>query len=246
MNNYAGSKQLVSIVEGAIACAYRARSGIPDSSDVLWMRGMSSHRVRHLLNRLCAHGPMGYLEVGTWTGSTLCSALYGNQAAEGVAIDNFSEFGEQLDPKRELLANLERFGPELGPHRLIEGDCLTVPLSALERRFNVFFYDGNHELLPTARAIQRFVPFMQSPFILVVDDWELNEEVSRGAQLALRSLRVHGAWHLPSRHGFHEGVAVFVLEAAASSLASLAWRLRSRLSRRSMLGPLVVPTEVPS
>jgi hypothetical protein len=246
MNTYAGSQQLVRIVEAAINCAYRARSGIPASSEVLWMRGMSSHRVRHFLNHLCAHGPMGYLEVGTWTGSTLCSALYGNQEAEAVAIDNFSEFTEQFDPKRELLANLERFGPQLGPHRLIEGDCLTIPLGAIDRRFNVFFYDGNHELLPTARAIERFVPLMHSPFILVVDDWELNDEVSRGTWLALRSLRTHGAWHLPSWHGFHEGVAAFVVEAPASSLASLACQLRSRLSRHASARRLVVPTEVPS
>ena len=65
--------------------------------EILAMPGMSGRCYRRFINNLVGFLPAsGYLEVGSWTGSTLCSAIFGNDV-QAVAIDNWSEFGGPAD-----------------------------------------------------------------------------------------------------------------------------------------------------
>src|SRR5262245_10810342 len=87
------------------------------------LEGMSGRRYRLFANALIRLIPNPrYLEVGVGAGSTLCSALAGNNI-RAVAIDNWSQFG---GPRGRLLENLTRFavGSEV---KLIERDFRTVP-----------------------------------------------------------------------------------------------------------------------
>ena len=77
--------------------------------DVLTMVGMSGGKYRHFINNLIRGLPNpSYLEVGCWTGSTLCSAISRNVRATG--IDNWSEFG---GPKDQFLANVKKYSLEI-------------------------------------------------------------------------------------------------------------------------------------
>ena len=59
-----------------------------DGYDVL---GLSSNKVRHLLNNLCNERGTVYADVGCYMGSTLFAALMGNSAVKAYAIDDFSD-----------------------------------------------------------------------------------------------------------------------------------------------------------
>ena len=77
--------------------------------DVLTMVGMSGGKYRHFINNLIRGLPNpSYLEVGCWTGSTLCSAISRNRV-RATGIDNWSEFG---GPKDKFLANVNQLVPE--------------------------------------------------------------------------------------------------------------------------------------
>jgi hypothetical protein len=56
------------------------------------MKGYSGKKTRHFYNNLLSIEDARYLEIGTWKGSTLYSAMYGNKA-QITYIDNWSQFG---------------------------------------------------------------------------------------------------------------------------------------------------------
>jgi hypothetical protein len=57
------------------------------------MSGMSGKKYRYFINTLVAAlGNARYLEIGTWTGSTACSAMSGNRLT-ALCVDNWSLFG---------------------------------------------------------------------------------------------------------------------------------------------------------
>lgn len=72
------------------------------TSEIIQLEGFSGTKTRHFYNNLLVDGAR-YLEIGTWKGSSVCSAMYGNKATV-VCIDNWSEFG---GPKDEFLVNFE-------------------------------------------------------------------------------------------------------------------------------------------
>ena len=74
------------------------------TNDIITMDGMSGTKTRHFYNNLLNTEDARYLEIGTWKGSSVCSAMCGNKA-KVVCIDNWSEFG---GPKAEFLVNFEK------------------------------------------------------------------------------------------------------------------------------------------
>ena len=75
------------------------------TNDIINMDGMSRTNTRHFYNNLLNSDDARYLEIGTWKGSSVCSAMCNNQA-KVICIDNWSEFG---GPKSEFLVNFEKF-----------------------------------------------------------------------------------------------------------------------------------------
>ena len=105
--------------------------------DVLTMVGMSGGKYRHFVNNLIRGLPNpSYLEVGCWTGSTLCSAISRNRV-RATGIDNWSEFG---GPKDQFLANVNQLVPEahVSGMRLRKLDIASLGT------FNVYLFDGPH------------------------------------------------------------------------------------------------------
>lgn len=143
------------------------------------MEGYSGQLTRHFYNNLLSYEGAKYLEVGTWKGSSLCAAIYGNNT-DTICIDNWSEFG---GPKAEFLDNLSKYKGENTVH-VIEQDCFEADLSAFPRR-NIFLYDGSHEEESHYKALIHFLPFMEDIFIYVVDDWNW-ECVRNGTERSIR------------------------------------------------------------
>ena len=136
-----------------------------NTNDIINMEGMSGTKTRHFYNNLLNTEDSRYLEIGTWKGSSVCSAMCGNKA-KVVCIDNWSEFG---GPKSEFLVNFEKFKGE-NQAIFIENDCYKVDVSKLPK-FNIYMYDGNHTNESHYRALLHYYNCLDDVFIFIVDDW---------------------------------------------------------------------------
>jgi hypothetical protein len=152
---------------------------------VLEMDGMSGRKYRLLINNLIACLPNArYLEIGTWSGSTLCSAVNGN-SVRATAIDNWSEFG---GPKAQFLRNLQRFKTPGADVSFLERDFRSVDFTSLGR-FNVYMFDGPHLAVDQFDGIGLVLPALEDEFILIVDDWN-HPPARQGTLKALHELNL--------------------------------------------------------
>ena len=110
-----------------------------------------------------------YVEVGTYHGTSLISAMLGNDG-DFVALDNWS-LGD--GSREQLEANLERFGLAA---TLLEGDAFEMLRGgALEARtVGVYYYDNGHEYEQQLDGMRLIEPYLASPALVIVDDtdWE--------------------------------------------------------------------------
>lgn len=155
--------QLIEHVKKCRKNAELSQSALP--KEVLELQGMSGQMTRHFYNNLCSLPHARYLEVGSWQGSTLISAMYGNDQAAAVAIDNWSEFG---GPRKQFDANVATHLPNSWV-KVVESDCFKANLG--DRKFNIYLYDGGHEYHEQRQAITYFYKYLEMPCILIVDDW---------------------------------------------------------------------------
>jgi Methyltransferase domain len=152
-------------LQNAFNAALAGRSDLDPA--VLQMDGMSGKTYRMLINNLIRRldNPR-YLEIGTWAGSTLCSAINRN-SVRATAIDNWSGFG---GPKAKFVANLERFKTPNASVTFLEQDFRTVDYTQLGR-FNVYMFDGPHGARDQFDGIAIVQPALDDEFVLIVDDW---------------------------------------------------------------------------
>jgi hypothetical protein len=153
------------------------------NSDILALSGMSGAKTRHFYNNLLQLEDARYLEVGTWKGSSVCSAMCGN-SAQVVCIDNWAEFG---GPKAEFLHNFEQF-KGANNAQFIESNAFKVNVAQLPK-FNIYMYDGDHSQNAHRLALTHFINAMDDVFIFVVDDWNW-DKVRRGTRQAIQELKL--------------------------------------------------------
>jgi len=135
--------------------------------EILAMSGMSGRKYRRLINRMIsqARSPR-YLEVGSWAGSTACSAIHGNRV-EITCIDNWSEFG---GPKDVFLSNIRAASNPGVAFSFIESDYRKVDFKGIGP-FNVYLFDGPHSRQDQYDGIRLAQPALADTFVLIVDDW---------------------------------------------------------------------------
>ena len=153
------------------------------TNDIITMEGMSGIKTRHFYNNLLNTEDARYLEIGTWKGSSVCSAMCYNKA-KVVCIDNWSEFG---GPKYEFIVNFLKFKGE-NDAIFIENDCYKVDVSVLPK-FNIYMYDGNHTNESHYNALLHYYNCLDDIFIFIVDDWNW-EEVRDGTINAIKKLNL--------------------------------------------------------
>lgn len=156
-----------------------AEQGKPDLPDALanFEGGLSSPKVRRLLNALCQQPDTRYLEIGVHTGSTFIPAMYGNKAP-ATCIDNWQTFAGS---REQFKRNVKQWIP-LRKFTQIDGDCFAVELNGL-RDVSVFFYDGAHDRKSQYDAIKHFSDRLANRCVILVDDanWEEPREETKRA-----------------------------------------------------------------
>jgi SAM-dependent methyltransferase len=152
--------------------------------DLIEMGGMTGKKTRHLYNNLLNMPDARYLEIGTWNGSSLCSAIYGNTLKRVYAVDNWSQFG---GPKEEFFANLKKYS--MSTHvDFFETDFLKLDAKSMPK-FNVYLFDAGHEFDDHVNALKHMYDCLDDIFIFIVDDW--NWRTVRQATInAIQSLKM--------------------------------------------------------
>ena len=153
----------------------------PEGYDVL---GLSSNKVRHLLNNLCSERGTVYADVVCYMGSTLFAALYKNSAVNAYAIDDYSD--GIVKPKKKDLGN--KFDVENPVDEMVKnadkwmnldtsvGFCVKPVLQWLpnkEYRPDVIFYDGEVGDNMVAN-LEHLHEQAKDNYILVIDDANFN------------------------------------------------------------------------
>jgi hypothetical protein len=153
------------------------------TDEILAMDGMTGKKTRHFYNNIVNMADARYLEIGTWKGSSVCSAMCNNNATI-LCIDNWSEFG---GPKDEFLANYNKF-KGVSNARFIEDDCFKIDTAELGK-YNIYMYDGNHTSDSHYKALEHYINCLDDIFIYIVDDWNARE-VREGTLSAINKLNL--------------------------------------------------------
>lgn len=141
------------------------------------VEGMLSLRKQQLLNlgfRLLAPGE-AYLEIGTYHGKSLLSAMLHNPERPVYAVDNFSEFateasGNSLD---KTLSNLAHYGLR-DKVVFYDADFRAVCTPEhLKHPVGMYFYDGAHDEASQYDGIRLVEPFLADNALVLIDDWRL-------------------------------------------------------------------------
>lgn len=139
------------------------------NTKALSIEGMSSSKIRNLLNKTLSCPKTRYLEIGCWRGATLYSALYNNNPEYVVAIDNFSEFDGDEQIFKE---NMSDIGIDF---TFLNCDCFTVDISQFDYKFNVYFYDGPHSKDDHEKALTYYYDALDDIFIYICDDFNWDD-----------------------------------------------------------------------
>jgi len=189
--------------------------------ELLEMKGMSGRQTRKFINAICSFKGTRYLEIGSWTGSTACSALC-NNSIEYTFVDNWSQFD---GPKDIFIQNIEKYKKN-STGSIIEQDCWDIDPNTLLKS-NVYLYDGNHGHHAQRKALTHFLPALDDEFIFMVDDWNLDrarwgtnkgiEENSLNVLYKHEILTTPDGSHPPpeksgAKSDWHNGFAIFVLK----------------------------------
>jgi hypothetical protein len=135
---------------------------------LLAFRGASGRRYRLFINTLIGSlDDARYMEIGSYTGSTLCATIAGNKVA-ALVIDNWSLFG---GPVKDFMHNVATYRTPAARVSVLETDFRQVDYRHIGK-FNVYMFDGPHTERDHYDAVNLALPALDDSFVLVVDDWD--------------------------------------------------------------------------
>ncbi len=158
--------------------------------EILDLEGMSSHKIRVMLNNLCENLPGCYLEIGSWKGSTFISAMYKNTNIFGVSVDHHQEFiNSQFKTSAEYLKeNCEKHLINNEQYKLVTADCFKIKLTD-EPKFNIYLYDGAHDYESQYKALTYYYYNLNTYFYFICDDFSTGY-IENATRDALRDLDI--------------------------------------------------------
>ena len=176
-----------SIIRKSLERALALDSKIPS-----WIKnldGLSGKKYRYLINNLIEIFPNPkYLEIGSWLGSTACSAIFLN-SLNITCIDNWSENYKNIKNQSEVFRNnIQKCSNPNVNFEIIEKDFRIINFSEVGK-FNIFFFDGPHHMIDHYDAIKLIQPCLLKKYILIIDDWNWRQ-VRQGTLDAIKDLKL--------------------------------------------------------
>jgi hypothetical protein len=172
-------------IENSIGKAEDLISKLPVS--VSERPGMSSRKIRHLLNNLCSMEDARYLNIGLCSGSSFWSAVFHNNVkatgidwfrndtTKGTEKEFWTNFSAVINLEDQIL---DRY------FQIYNQDCFTVKP---KDKFNIYLYDAGHSEENQYKALTYFNEYLDNEFILLVDDWD-DKDVQFGTSRAIKDL----------------------------------------------------------
>lgn len=207
------------------------------SQHTLSLVGMCGEKTLHLYNNLCNMPNATYLEIGMYKGKTFCAAGENNTGIF-IGMDNWSQFdGEEAMKqcvKNITFAQGQNASIDNEMH-WIESNCwdhrvtdfLTEKAEGFpEKAFNIYMFDGPHEVYHHEDALLKYIDLMTDEFIFIVDDFERTSEIlepaKEGTERAIEKLGLEVVYHesrmggdmnpdKPLRSQWWDGVGVYFL-----------------------------------
>jgi predicted O-methyltransferase YrrM len=190
------------------------------------VEGMTSIKKQFLLKIAFASIEDGecYLEIGTYQGKSLISAVKDNLPRSTYACDNFSEFSSTNSLER-LKENLKKHGLS-DKIQVFDSDFRAIMTrSHIHQSIGCYFYDGAHDFESQYLAIKMAEPLFSDHTLVIIDDWRFASDsqsyAKEGTLKAIsESQRIWNQFYeLPARfngdHGmWWNGIAVFASEIA--------------------------------
>jgi hypothetical protein len=171
------------ILEQALSLAEQGDHKLPH--DLLTMTGMSGTKYRIFINQLVGlTADARYLEIGSWQGSTACSAAHGNKV-KVTCIDNWYQ-GDGI--KNAFLTNAKKYMTEGVEFFYEHNNFYDVDYTDIGR-YNIYMFDGPHEKEDQYQGLKLAQPALDDVFTLIVDDYN-SSLVIDGTQEALRDLNL--------------------------------------------------------
>lgn len=209
---------LIPIIEQCLDDAINGVSEIPNYS--LEIPGMSGVVYRKFINNYArAISNPRYLEIGSYTGSTLCSAIGGIDGMEALAVDDFSYGGSSHEVCQQ---NVEAVRSSDAKISVINQKFEDFDFSA-HGKFNIYMYDAEHTEMDQRLAISRCVPALDDVSLIIVDDWNDHGGVTTHVKLGtyagfedtnleiLYKFEVETGVNPPFPSPWHNGYGVFLV-----------------------------------
>jgi hypothetical protein len=166
---------------------------------LMTMESMSGRKYKNFINRLISEIPDArYLEVGTWTGSTACSAMYKNNV-NCFFVDNWDQFNPMGNVKNLFFEHTQKIKQESpqANYSFLENDFRKVPYQDIGK-YNVYFFDGPHEEKDQYDGVVYAQPALEDEFIFICDDWNWHQ-VRAGTAQAFSDLGIDIRYSLEVR-----------------------------------------------
>lgn len=181
--------------------------------------GFISPNTRHFYNNLGAISNH-YFELGSHIGSSLVSAVYGNDnLLSATACDNFSLFTTpEQDVRADFYKNADRHIK--GKYKMLEKDGFNLSPADLPNPIDLYLKDGDHSYESEYLGVSKLCKFFAEECIMLVDDWSWSP-VNKGTMDAIRDegLKVEymmtlwsGVESDCSDRGWWNGVGIFLLK----------------------------------
>jgi hypothetical protein len=203
-------------IENAITATVAGKSSLTHSA--FQVRGFSTPHIRMLVNNLCnIEGT--YLEVGVLCGASFISSFNPNLVSIGIEdfSENFTADFPNYD-KEELENNIWNHYPRAKEVKMIYQPYFEVEKSELPDNIDIYFYDGEHGLNNSTRALPEMFDKMADKFLFIVDDinWQLvREGVGLGLDILKNKMEVEVCYLLGKDcledPIWNNGVALFLI-----------------------------------
>lgn len=200
--------QFIKFIEDAIKKAEKEESKL--TPETFEAPGFTSPKIRHLLNNLGEMPESHYLEVGVHKGATFVASNFKNNFLSSVAVDNWSEFAQDGETKKEFIKYTEKL---LVPnaYKFYEQDCFSLTKNELPNPINFFLYDGCHSYESQMKALTYFYPLLDETFMFLVDDWNWTDP-QKGTRQAIKELDLKILFEKELTDGYWNGLFVSLIK----------------------------------
>jgi len=166
---------------------------------LMTMESMSGRKYKNFINHLISQvNDVRYLEVGTWTGSTACSAMYRNKV-DCFFVDNWDQFNPHGNVKNLFFEHTQKVKQQSSQANFdfVESDFRKVAYNEIGK-YNVYFFDGPHEEKDQYDGVVYAQPALENEFIFICDDWNWHQ-VRAGTAQAFSDLGIDIQYSLEIR-----------------------------------------------